>query len=129
MTPRLDAIGLVVVDLPRSLAFYRRLGLATPASVEGPHAEAELPGGMRLMWDTQETARTLEPDWEPPSGGSPFALAVRCGSAAEVDALHRQLVADGAPSILEPFDAPWGQRYARVADPDGNAVDLYVDLG
>ena len=27
---------------------------------------------------------------------------------------------------LEPFDAFWGQRYATVLDPDGNAVDLFA---
>jgi uncharacterized glyoxalase superfamily protein PhnB len=24
----------------------------------------------------------------------------------------------------EPWDAPWGQRYATLHDPDGNGVDL-----
>jgi uncharacterized glyoxalase superfamily protein PhnB len=28
----------------------------------------------------------------------------------------------------EPWDAFWGQRYAVVADPDGNHVDLYAPL-
>ena len=28
----------------------------------------------------------------------------------------------------EPFDAFWGQRYATVRDPDGNAVDLFAAL-
>ncbi|MFL6036949.1 MAG: glyoxalase, partial [Gaiellaceae bacterium] len=28
----------------------------------------------------------------------------------------------------EPFDAFWGQRYATVVDPDGNAVDLFAPL-
>ena len=27
---------------------------------------------------------------------------------------------------LAPFDAPWGQRYAMVRDPDGNGVDLFA---
>ncbi len=26
------------------------------------------------------------------------------------------------------FDAPWGQRYATVLDPDRNPVDLYCSL-
>jgi len=34
----------------------------------------------------------------------------------------------GYQGIHEPWDAPWGQRYATVLDPDGNAVDLYCPL-
>jgi hypothetical protein len=32
-------------------------------------------------------------------------------------------------SIHDPFDAFWGQRYATVRDPDGNAVDLFTARG
>ncbi|MEV6891742.1 hypothetical protein [Kribbella sp. NPDC051137] len=31
-------------------------------------------------------------------------------------------------SLQEPYDAPWGMRYATVADPSGNGVDLYATL-
>ncbi len=34
----------------------------------------------------------------------------------------------GYKSELTPFDAPWGQRYAVVLDPDGNGVDLFAPL-
>jgi catechol 2,3-dioxygenase-like lactoylglutathione lyase family enzyme len=34
MTPVLDVVGLVVADLPASLAFYRRLGLDIPPDAE-----------------------------------------------------------------------------------------------
>ncbi len=29
---------------------------------------------------------------------------------------------------VKPWDAFWGQRYASVLDPDGNAVDLFAAL-
>jgi uncharacterized glyoxalase superfamily protein PhnB len=45
-----------------------------------------------------------------------------------VDELHATLGQLGAGSHLEPFDAPWGQRYASVLDPDGNRIDLYASL-
>jgi uncharacterized glyoxalase superfamily protein PhnB len=57
---------------------------------------------------------------------SPFA--VRCGSPAEVDGLHDELASLGSGSHIAPFDAPWGQRYATVRDPDGVRVDLYAPL-
>jgi catechol 2,3-dioxygenase-like lactoylglutathione lyase family enzyme len=38
MTTRLDLIGLVVADMGRSLAFYRRLGFDIPASADNRRA-------------------------------------------------------------------------------------------
>ncbi len=51
MQARLDAVGLVVKEMPRSLAFYRRLSLDVPPEADGqPHVEHTLPGGLRLLW-------------------------------------------------------------------------------
>lgn len=128
MAARLDALGMVVEDMAATLAFYRLLGLDIPAeaSTEG-HAEATLPGGIRLMWDTVETVQSFS-TWEPPSGGHRIALAFLCESPADVDATHEVLVAAGHRSHVDPFDAFWGQRYATVLDPDGNPVDLFAPL-
>jgi uncharacterized glyoxalase superfamily protein PhnB len=123
-----EAIGVISSDLPRSVAFYRSLGLDLPEDADG-HVEAELPGGMRFMLDDVATIKSFEPEWEPPSGGHRIALAFRCRSANEVDALHRELVAAGYASHKEPWDAFWGMRYAQIEDPDGNVVDLFADLG
>lgn len=128
MPPRLDMIGLVVEDLAASLAFYRRLGLDLPADAENePHVEATLPGGLRIAFDPVSTITSFDPSWAP-SGSPRVALAFLVGDPAEVDTLHDELVADGATSHLAPFDAPWGQRYATLHDPDGNAVDLFAPL-
>ncbi|WP_316248178.1 VOC family protein [Streptomyces sp. TRM49041] len=128
VTPRLDAIGLVVSDMAASLAFYRRLGLDVPDGAESaPHVEAVLPGGMRLLWDTEEVVRTFDPGWTRPSGGGRIGLAFRCASPAEVDSVYGALVAAGYQGHLEPWDAVWGQRYAVVLDPDGSGVELYAD--
>jgi len=129
MTPTLDLIGIVVADMAASLAFYRRLGLDIPDGVESqPHVEVTLPGGLRLAWDTEEVVRSFTPGWRPPSGGSRTALAFRCADAAAVDRTYADLVGAGYAGVSEPFDAPWGQRYAVVHDPDGNAVDLFAPL-
>ena len=55
-------------------------------------------------------------------------LAVRCPTPATVDELHTRLAAMGQGSLMAPFDAFWGQRYAVVTDPDGSPVDLYCEL-
>jgi catechol 2,3-dioxygenase-like lactoylglutathione lyase family enzyme len=128
-TPRIDVVGIVVADMPRALAFYRRLGLEIPADADtAPHAEVPLPNGMRLAFDTVETIRSFDPGWEPPSGGARMGLAFACDDPAAVDAVYEDLVGAGYAGHLVPWDAFWGQRYASVSDPDGNAVDLFAPL-
>jgi catechol 2,3-dioxygenase-like lactoylglutathione lyase family enzyme len=127
-TPQLDLIGIVVDDMARSLAFYRRLGLDLPADADSqPHVDLALPGGMRLAWDTLETIRSFDPDYQPPTG-SRIGLAFRLDNPDEVDATYKRLVAAGYHGHKEPWDAFWGQRYAVIHDPDGNGVDLFAVL-
>ncbi|MDG9717805.1 VOC family protein [Streptomyces sp. DH24] len=129
MSARFDAVGLVVSDMAASVAFYRRLGFAFPEGAEElPHAEAVLPGGLRLLLDTEETVRSFHPAWRPPSGGGRASLALRCDGPGEVDAWYEELVGAGCHGELKPWDAVWGQRYAVVLDPDGNGVDLFAPL-
>ncbi|MBN0044672.1 VOC family protein [Streptomyces actuosus] len=129
MTPRFDAIGLVVSDMAASVSFYRRLGFSFPEGAERePHAEAELPGGLRLLLDTEDGVRSFHPGWRPPSGGPRASLALRCAGPGEVDAVYEELVGAGHHGELKPWDAFWGQRYAVVHDPDGNGVDLFAPL-
>jgi catechol 2,3-dioxygenase-like lactoylglutathione lyase family enzyme len=125
--PRFEAIGVVVGDLARAVAFYRELGLEFPEG-EG-HIEAQLPAGLRFMLDTEETVRSFDPEWSPPSGGGHrSAIAFRCDSPAEVDEAYARLLEVGGQAHKEPWDASWGMRYAEVKDPAGNMVDLFADL-
>jgi uncharacterized glyoxalase superfamily protein PhnB len=129
MTARLDAFGIVVSDMSRALAFYRRLGLEFPEGAESePHVEAELGGGVRYMLDTEDVMRAFDPEWTRPSGGHLVGGAVRCDSPEEVDRLYAELLEAGGSPYKEPWDAFWGQRYAQVRDPDGTVVDLYAPL-
>ncbi|MFI5913652.1 VOC family protein [Dactylosporangium sp. NPDC051541] len=126
---RLNVIGIVVADMPRALAFYRRLGLDVPeAEDKAPHVEYVLGDGLKLAWDTVETIHSFDPGWVPPVGGGRIGLAFECDSPAEVDRMYSELVAAGHEGHKEPWDAFWGQRYAVVHDPDGNGVDLYAPL-
>jgi catechol 2,3-dioxygenase-like lactoylglutathione lyase family enzyme len=129
MAPTFSAIGLVVADMAATLAFYRTLGLDIPADADKePHVDLELPGGLRLMWDTQDTIRSFNPDWAPPSGDPQVDLAFRCADPAEVDTVYATMTGAGFHGHKEPWDAFWGQRYAVLHDPDGNGIDLYADL-
>ncbi|MEM7139727.1 MAG: VOC family protein [Actinomycetota bacterium] len=124
--PQLDAIGLIARDLDASLAFYRRLGLEFTAFGEGHH-EATMPSGFRLMIDSVAMIESFS-TYEAAAGGRNIALAFGCDSPAEVDATFAALTDGGAGVREAPFDAPWGQRYATVLDPDQNPVDLYATL-
>ena len=129
MAPRLDITGVVVADMARSLAFYRLLGLDIPDGQDDqPHVDIVTPSGFRMAWDTIDTIRSFDPDWQPASGGFSVSLGFACDSPAEVDATHARLIAAGHEGHLEPWDAFWGQRYAVVHDPDGNAIDLFAPL-
>ena len=129
--PKLDAIGVIVANIDVSVAFYRKLGLQFPDPLDPEghgHVESTLPGGLRLLLDTEESIKSFAPEWSPPTGGPRVGIAFLCESAADVDRVYRELVDSGAASIKQPWDAVWGQRYAQIQDPDGNAVDLFAPL-
>ncbi len=121
------AVEIVAGDLTRSLDFYRVLGLAVPEG-DGPHVEVELPGGNTLLFDTEDTIAGMHPGWTPPTSAGRVVLAFGLESPADVDALFARVTAAGSRGTLEPFDAPWGQRYATVLDPDGTSIDLFAPL-
>lgn len=103
MTPRFDSFSIITADLAASLAFYRRLGLDIPDGAESaPHVEVHLPGGQRLLWDTEQVIAALDPEWKRPAGGERLALAFACDSAREVDTLYAELVAPGTPGTWSP---------------------------
>jgi uncharacterized glyoxalase superfamily protein PhnB len=125
----LDAIGIVVGDLDRSREFYGRLGLEIPEDPEGHgHAEVELGGGLRLMFDTEATMKSFDSNWSRATGSPSASLAFSFETPAEVDAKYEELVEAGGQGHLKPWDAFWGMRYASLRDPDGNGVDLYARL-
>jgi uncharacterized glyoxalase superfamily protein PhnB len=125
----LAAIGVVVEDLDRARSFYRLLGLEIAEDPEGHgHAEVELPGGLRLMFDTVDTMKSFDPSWSRGQGSPTAALAFAFDSPADVDAKYEELLAAGGQKHLAPWDAFWGMRYASLRDPDGNGVDLYASV-
>jgi catechol 2,3-dioxygenase-like lactoylglutathione lyase family enzyme len=127
---RLDAVGIVVADLKRAVAFYRLLGVefadGSEESEHG-HSEADLGAGIRLMLDTEESISGFDPAWRRGTGQSGASLAFRCADPGAVDDLYRSALASGGTPAKAPWDAFWGQRYAQLRDPDGNPVDLYAE--
>ncbi|RDH78999.1 glyoxalase [Mycolicibacterium moriokaense] len=120
-------VEIATTDMRRALDFYRLLGLDIP-DAHGPHVEVELPGGNKLAFDDEEIIAGMHRGWTPPKQQGRLALAFRVSEPADVDALFERLIEAGHPGALKPFDAPWGQRYATVTDPDGTSVDLFCAL-
>ena len=125
--PELNAIGIVVSEMAASIRFYRLLGLDVPETPDEDHVDAFLPNGVRFMLDSEEVMRSFRADWSRQTGNQ-LALALECGSPAEVDEVYARVTAEGFRGEKEPWDAFWGQRYAQLKDPNGVPVDLYASL-
>lgn len=125
--PQLNAIGITVADMARSIRFYRLLGLDVPETPDEGHVDAFLPNGVRLMLDSEDVVRSFLPNWQR-NDGNQIALALECSSPAEVDEVYARVVAGGFAGEKEPWDAFWGQRYAVIPDPDGVLINLYAAL-
>lgn len=115
---------VLVRDFERSLAFYRDiLGLAVTFR---QHEYVEFDGRIALC--SVAYHREMFPGAVPagvaredrPAGNSVVLVRVD-----DVDAWTRRLGALRVPMLSEPADYPWGERFAFVADPEGNPVGLY----
>jgi lactoylglutathione lyase len=107
---------LTTPDMARALGFYRDL-------LEG-EVEYQFPPdghpdyvGMNIVGDHVGIGRAA--DDTAGAGGQRFSLWVYADSCDE--AVER-LRAAGTTVTEEPADQPWGERIARVLDPDGNEV-------
>ena len=121
------AVAVSARDLPRAVAFYELLGFEFEAAeADDPHLEAITSSGVRLMIDSASMMTELL--GEPPRPGNTSGFALRYGSPAEVDEVAGRVSGAGGTVVHEPWDAPWAQRYATVADSDGYRVDLFCPL-
>jgi predicted enzyme related to lactoylglutathione lyase len=122
---KLELISVVTQDMKTSLAFYRHIFVIPEGLDDEGHVEITLENGLRFAWDTVRVMQSFEPHFTfvPKQVG-----AFLCDASANVDEQFARLTNNGGKSIKEPWDAFWGQRYALVADPDGNVLDLFAPL-
>jgi len=108
-TSVLNHINLVVRDMPRSVAFYRRLGLAVDEATDPAwarhHATAIMPGGIRLELDSAAFARQWNPGWRGEPGRAGCMLFVSVAAPAEVDRLFERMTGAGYAPQKSPEDA------------------------
>ena len=107
---------LTTRDLRGLLGFYRdQLGFTVTYEFPGPDGE---PGyvGMQL------SASHLGIGRDPGLTDGPSARFALWLYVDDCDATVERLRAAGVTVVEEPADQPWGERVARVLDPDGNLV-------
>ncbi|SMG51791.1 VOC family protein [Paraburkholderia susongensis] len=107
----LSAITLATGDMQRAVPFYEALGF--PLKFGGPQ-EAFTSfafGGtyLNLIADTRAPV-----NWW---GRVIFYVS-------DVDALYRKALAAGLQPSFAPSDAPWGERYFHITDPDGHELSF-----
>ena len=120
-TPRFTMVVLLVEDLARSVAFYRRLGVEFPPDVEARRDVVVDIGDAHKLVLTTTFARNV-PGRVPPSGGARTFLEFFVDGDAAVDALYAEPTAAGHAGRRPPFRTDFGAWMAMVDDPDGNTV-------
>jgi len=106
----ISAVTLMTADMARAVAFYESLGFER---VHGGAAERFT--SFRAGRSYVNLASGLLPEvfW------GRVILHV-----SDVDAFHRRALAAGHRPEAAPADAPWGERYFHLRDPDGNELSF-----
>ena len=108
----ISAITLTTADMPRAVDFYRRLGFRVAKG--GPEAAfTTLGAGGQSLNLTAEAGR-----------GAPGWWGRLIFHVADVDASYRHALAQGVTPEFPPRDAPWGERYFHMVDPDGHEISF-----
>jgi catechol 2,3-dioxygenase-like lactoylglutathione lyase family enzyme len=114
-------------DFTRSVSFYQNtLGMHWIGGWDRPDGK----GALLSAGGTAVIEIYGAPEGFSYNGPQPVAinLALRLGSAAEVDAFHAKLFAAGASVQGAPENRSWGHRSFIVNDPDGIPVHIYCEI-
>lgn len=132
MALELYMLGLIVQDMSKALAFYRRLGLAIPeGSEEQTHVSIPMGSGLTFfldsrpkLWDPSFVSR--EPRSERESAPERYAsvLEFYLQTQEAVEALYHELIGCGYQSCRAPYRTSFGMYFAMINDPDGNTILL-----
>lgn len=103
-------------DIGQALTFYRDL---LGGEVVYQYPDDGPPGYVSVRLGSTSIGLGLDADAA--AGASRIALWMYTD---DVDSAVERMRAAGTPVLDEPADQPWGERVAKVADPDGNEVFL-----
>lgn len=106
----LSAVTLGVTDMAASCAFYDALGFETAYGGPGAPFTSYVLG--RSFLNLQLVEATV--------GGWGRTIV----HVDDVDAVHARALAAGLRPSMQPSDAPWGERYFHIVDPDGHELSV-----
>ena len=123
-------IGVIVEDMARALAFYRRLGVDVPEDSEDkPHVEVKM-SGLTFFLNTKRHNARWDPARAEISGtGYRMILEFYLKDRALVDAKYAEMIGYGYASHVAPFEVSPTLYFAMIDDPDGNTILLSAFLG
>ena len=111
----ISAVTLAVRDMPRSVGFYQAVGFET------------LYGGPESSFTSLAVgAGYLNLTLAPEGGGSWWGRVIFY--VDDVDGFYRKLLDAGLSPGFAPKDAPWGERYFHIIDPDGHELSFAMPL-
>jgi catechol 2,3-dioxygenase-like lactoylglutathione lyase family enzyme len=112
----ISAVSLVTHDMARSVRFYRALDFTIRYG--GEHASfTSLHAGSGYLNLIAWPAGGPRPWW----GRVIFYVS-------DVDAFYSRAVARGLQPDTTPADAPWGERFFHLTDPDGHELSFATPL-
>jgi len=112
MIEGISAITLATHDMARSVAFYLALGFELKYGGAQASFSSFRAGSGYLNLTAAPAERALS--WW---GRAIFHVD-------DVDAQHGRAVAAGLSPAAAPRDAPWGERYFHIVDPDGHELSF-----
>ena len=108
----ISAVTLATHDMTRAVRFYRALGFTLRT------------GGERSLFTSLNAGSSyvniiLQPSERPWSWWGRVIFYV-----SDVDAFYEHAIAQGLYPDAAPRDAPWGERYFHISDPDGHELSF-----
>jgi catechol 2,3-dioxygenase-like lactoylglutathione lyase family enzyme len=112
MLTGISAITLATHDMARAVAFYEALGFVLKFGGPAARFSSFHAGGSYLNL----TAMAADSTW----GWWGRAIFY----VDDVDAQHARACSAGLSPDFAPRDAPWGERYFHIIDPDGHELSF-----
>ena len=123
---KLDMVGIIVNDMTQALSFYQTLGFNVLGEASPDYTELQN-NGVRICLNSLQMITGVY-GFAPSQQGDKIELAFLCETAAEVDNTVKKMSQAGYIVFKEPWNAPWGQRYAIIKDVDANLISLFAPL-
>jgi catechol 2,3-dioxygenase-like lactoylglutathione lyase family enzyme len=108
----ISAVTLTTQDMARAVRFYEALGFSMAYG-----GETDAFTSFRVGTGYLNLARAVG---EPPSREGARVIFY----VGDVDVMYAHVLAQGFTPEAPPGDAPWGERYFHLTDPDGHALSF-----